>query len=113
MKPVHAKASTRPARAATAITITGTVAAAANTIAEPTLPVNRCMTETGRVRRYASHGSLRSMEMPTPNWKKAMPSTAYAAKDAISTEGSTCFCGKPKRTKKPAGSTSVGTRNDG
>src|SRR5215218_9973607 len=104
----------RASRAASVVTraTTRTIAAApaAKPAADRTRAPNRADTPTGSVRRYVSHGDVRSTAMPTPNWKNATPIAANPAKAAILIVAYGPGDGATKKRKNTVGKSSVGTR---
>ncbi len=89
-------------------TVTIPTVAAAKTSAERTRPARRLVALTGSVRRYVSHGVVRAVAIPTPNWKNVTVRSAVAAKPASIRSGSPRSNRAPKRTIRIAGKASVG-----
>src|SRR5215216_421213 len=96
-----------------AATRTIAAAPAAKPAAETTRAPRRAGTLTGSVRRYVSHGDVRSTAMPTPNWKNATPIAAKPAKAAILIVAYEPGEGATKKRKNTVGNSSVGTRYAG
>src|SRR3954469_20009466 len=109
-----ARPTQRPVGSAASVvaTPTATTSAAAGTekaAADRKSASRRAGTPTGSVRRYASHGDVRSTAIPTPNWKNATPIAANPAKAAILIVAYGPGDGATKKRKKTVGNSSVGT----